>query len=230
MDEIYFLKSSVSGKNTVEDFAGNTGKMVDGILSIDKLTKNHIVRKKHIVNINHFIMGGINTKDTEKLEEKKIEDENLEGFASAIIFFHSEKIKKILKSSNFKLDQLSTETKRSINSLIGEFAIFSEIIVEDPNLSNNENEEIIFDDLGLPLHPLEVEVLNLVERAKKGEQIFPRYDRSVDTSVLNYLKKHYGKYLKCFGAEDDYIYQFQLEAIDSKFRDNLRSRLSKEGK
>jgi intergrase/recombinase len=42
------------------------------------------------------------------------------------------------------------------------------------------------------------------------------------------LKKYYGKYLKAFNRDDDYLYQDQLEIIDSKFRNNLRTWLKRD--
>lgn len=221
MDEFYLsLGKSNSLENIGKDVVYDVVYDVNNILDIGVYNeeKKYILEEEFIFNRRRVEVVNKNTK---KLEE------DVEKFASDEIFSCCEKIKKIVNSPNFKFEQLSKETKKSINSLIEELKISSEIIVETPDLSKNEN--VVFDDLGLPLHPLEVEVLNLVERAKKGEQVFPKYSRSVDGGVLDYLQKYYGIYLKAFNNEDDYIYQFHLGEIDSKFRQNLKNWLMRNG-
>ena len=90
--------------------------------------------------------------------------------------------------------------------------------------------ETRLNDLGLPMHPLEIEVADMVEQAKQGRVVFPAYNRAEDETPLKYLEKHYGKYLKAFNGDDDYLYQHQLQAIDPKFRNNLRTWLERNGK
>jgi len=85
-------------------------------------------------------------------------------------------------------------------------------------------------DLGLPMHPLEIEVDDMIEQAKQGRAVFPVYNRAVDETPLKYLEKHYGRYLKAFNQEENYLYQHQLQAIDPKFRNNLRTWLDRNGK
>ncbi|MGI1672039.1 MAG: hypothetical protein K6L74_17175 [Neptuniibacter sp.] len=80
-----------------------------------------------------------------------------------------------------------------------------------------------FNDLGLPLHPLEVEVKKMIDSANNGIHIVPAYDGKKWKSPLKYLENHYGKYLKSFGAERDYLYLDDLKQIDGSFYSTLVS-------
>lgn len=91
-------------------------------------------------------------------------------------------------------------------------------------------EPVHLNDLGFPMNHLEVEVAALIERARLGEQVFPPYNRREHENPLKYLEKNYGKYLRKFNGEADYLYQNQLNKIDPKFRQNLRMYLSNHGK
>jgi hypothetical protein len=98
------------------------------------------------------------------------------------------------------------------------------------NSQSAYSKNLRLNDLGLPMHLLEVEVADLVERAKAGEQVFPKYERVKYGDPVAYLKEYYGKYLKKYNTEnEDFLYQFQLQAIDPKFRNNLRMYLSNHG-
>jgi hypothetical protein len=168
--------------------------------------------KKNIIN-----QKGILYDLSSPMEKKTPEIKEGKGTLDSSIL---EEVKKINSRFNDVLSKNEIDIKRN-EVIIDVERLLSLLKTGNVDFKSND-ETVCFDDLGLPLHPLEVEVLNLVERAKRGEQVFPKYTRSVDGSVLEYLQKYYGKYLKCFGAEGDYIYQFHMQAIDSKFRQNLR--------
>lgn len=99
--------------------------------------------------------------------------------------------------------------------------------------------EIRLNDLGLPMNSLEIAVASMVEfsqnEAKKKEQdenykekrVFPKYSK-IDGSPEDYLRFYFGQYLAYYN-EKNYLYLHQLNAIDSKFRNNLRMYLSNNG-
>jgi hypothetical protein len=194
---------------------------IPGKTSFTDLGNVKNLEKINVIHLEEEFLNNLYKKESMGSYLNSIDNDNKIHITKEAVynFFYQMRFKNLLMELNKETININSFDDETI-SLVSEITEKFNCILK--NAKQNKNEEIIFDDLGLPLHPLEVEVLNLVERAKKGEQIFPKYDRLVDFSVLNYLKKHYGKYLKCFGAEDDYIYQFQLEVIDSKFRQNLR--------
>jgi hypothetical protein len=51
------------------------------------------------------------------------------------------------------------------------------------------------------MHPLEIEVDDMIKQSKEGKRVFPKYDRKIDETPLKYLEKYFGKYLMAFGAE-----------------------------
>lgn len=101
-----------------------------------------------------------------------------------------------------------------------------------------KEENIRFNDLGLPMHPLEIEVADMVERAQRGEKLFDGCSTYTEAkekfddikNTVDFLKKYFGKYLNVFnGGNGDYLYQVDLQKIDAKFRNSLRMYLSGHG-
>lgn len=68
-------------------------------------------------------------------------------------------------------------------------------------------------------NPLELEVAKLVS----GETVLPKYDVGAYGSPIGYLREHFKKYLKCFGAENDFISRQQIKAINPSFASTLGS-------
>lgn len=88
--------------------------------------------------------------------------------------------------------------------------------------------------LGLPMHPKEIEVADMIELAKQGDQVKPRYvsrKRGGDwDNPIDYLKAQYGTYLARFNEEKaDFIFQDELRLIDPRFVDALKSYLYRHG-
>lgn len=72
------------------------------------------------------------------------------------------------------------------------------------------------------------EVLDLIKRKQSGEYVFPEYDGNVYGNPLNFLRKYFSKYLKFFGADDDFLYQDQLAKImGENFVQALRSHIKR---
>lgn len=92
--------------------------------------------------------------------------------------------------------------------------------------SSENNSKIRLNTLGLPMNDLEIEVDDLIQ----GLTVFPNYNRKEYGDPLAYLKKHYGKYLKKFNGDTDYLYQDQLEIISPSFKETLRKHLLRDGK
>lgn len=133
-----------------------------------------------------------------------------------------------------KNNDLSCEVKLLIDDIKNEIKV---IISGNENVCVEKN-NVRFNDLGLPMHPLEQEVAEMLDRVKAGEKPFDGYlpykeakgEFSEIKTPVDYLEKYFGKYLNVFnGGQGDWLYQFQLQVIDSKFRDCLRAHLSRKG-
>lgn len=201
---------------------------IPGKTSFTDLGNVKNLEKINVIHLEEEFLNNLYKKESMGSYLTSIDNDNKIHITKEAVcnFFYKMRIKNLLMELNKETVNINSFDDETI-SLVSEITEKFNCILK--NAKQNKNEEIIFDDLGLPLHPLEVEVLNLVERAKRGEQVFPKYTRSVDGSVLNYLKKYYGSYLVCFGANDNYIYQFHLQAIDPKFRQNLKNWLMRNG-
>lgn len=158
-------------------------------------------------------------------KDKKVLDTEVTDISSS--FFESKKVKNLTQNilnipyqfSDIQgIDTVIADTNKHIQLYI---PLFSKEFV---GLSRDKiavTEQVRLSDLGLPMHPMEIEVAELIERAKLGEQVFPPYNRREHENPLKYLEKYYGKYLKKFNGEEDYLYQFQIDKIDKKFRGTL---------
>lgn len=86
---------------------------------------------------------------------------------------------------------------------------------------NNDFEKQL-DTFGLPLHPLEIEIENMIRRAEAGEDVLPDYDRKIYETPVKYLEIELGKYLNTFnGDQGDYLYFFQLRQLNKGFYQTL---------
>ncbi|MEE9363086.1 MAG: hypothetical protein V3U92_10865 [Cellulophaga sp.] len=101
----------------------------------------------------------------------------------------------------------------------------SNSVLETISNKSTPESNIRLNDLGLPMHPLEIEIATMIEKTMKGEKIFPPYNRKNHENPLKYLEKYYGRFLKKFNGDKDYLYQFQLKKIDNKFRQTLATHL-----
>lgn len=73
----------------------------------------------------------------------------------------------------------------------------------------------------------DAEVSNLIEMVQNGKISF-EYDREKHINPLNFMRKFFGKYLKSFGADDDFLYQDQLTKImGENFVQALRSHIKR---
>lgn len=97
-------------------------------------------------------------------------------------------------------------------------------------LKTNKKKEGRYNDLWFEMHPLEIEVDDMIQRVRRWEKPFDDYlsykeaKKKFDDikNPVDYLKKYFWKYLNVFnGGGGDFLYQFQLEKIDFKFRGTL---------
>ena len=207
-----------------------------GDIPILERTKNHLMEyinyieslKKKIITIEeaeHEIMYSLFLIREVKSEYNSIlynyeksEDKNITEYFEEQKLLIVKKVNGLHKKETTLFSKAQDVVHSTIEKL---YQIF-------PKKEKNESENIRLNDLGLPMHQLEIEVANLVERAKYGEkQIFPKYERAKYGDPVAYLKEHYGKYLKAFEADDNYLYQFQLKKIDSTFLGTLTRHLAR---
>lgn len=152
--------------------------------------------------------------------DNKNKNENIED--SSFLF---------LKRTEEILDNMGADINEPTRALLKVLAgKIDRLLNSSPDLADSHSTvEVRLNELGVAMHPLEIEVDDMIKQAKQGQSLFPVYDRKQHETPLKYLEKYFGKYLKAFGAEDDYLYQHQLQAIDPKFRNNLRTWLERKG-
>ncbi len=164
-------------------------------------------------------------------------------------FFESEKVKKSIQiildipnqlSGKPDVDSVIVDTNKRIQLYV--FPLNKRGHKGFAGLSREKvsiiTEPVRLNDVGLPMHPLEIEVTELIERVQGGEKPFDgcstykeakaQFDDIKNT--VDYLKKYFGRYLNVFnGGKGDYLYQVDLQKIDAKFRNSLRMYLSEHG-
>lgn len=195
------------------DFSERIAKNVGKVLFPD-FSKQKEVDKTKNISISNSLYYNVVKMEKERgngnvVEVKKEQEKTL----AKSLEFHCKEIQSILEA-NPEVELPDDFTKFIANQVKGVLNTLE------------SNSEVRLNELGLPMQPLEIEVADMIEQAKQGKRVFPKYDRKVDETPLKYLEKYFGKYLKAFGAEEDYIYQHQLQAIDAKFRNNLRMYLN----
>lgn len=134
-----------------------------------------------------------------------------------------------LKKTEEILDQMGADINEPTRVLLKTLASkIDKLLYGSSDLSSSQSTgQVRLNELGVPMHPLEIEVDDMIKQAKQGNRVFPAYNRADDETPLKYLEQYYGKYLKAFNGQEDYLYQHQLQAIDSKFRNNLRTWLER---
>jgi len=88
---------------------------------------------------------------------------------------------------------------------------------------------LLHDEFGREKARLRLEVEILVARAEKGEIVAPNYMRGKRdgkwSTPLEYLELVWGKYLSQFNGTKDYLFQFDLDKLDSRLKRTLTSYL-----
>ena len=78
-------------------------------------------------------------------------------------------------------------------------------------------------------NPLELEIKDMVRRAKAGEKLVPKYQRIVHKDPVSYLEKYFGKYLAKYNKDKtSYLTQKDISVIaGSSYVSTLRSYLDR---
>jgi hypothetical protein len=70
------------------------------------------------------------------------------------------------------------------------------------------------DALGNVMHPLEIEVENMIALAQSGKEVVPQYSKPLHKTPIDYVEKYFGKYLNYFnGGKGDYLFLDQLGKV-----------------
>lgn len=191
--------------------------------------------KNYIINLINITYDEINIKNNIFFDKEKNSNINISKYLICKYFKHmrEELIKgeieyliKYLKEINEpnSLETVLIELRNTVDNILSKN---TQPDIRQPIKTDN----VRYNDLGQPMLPLEKEVAEMLDRSKKGEQIFPKYERAKYGDPVVYLEMYYGKYLNIFnGGKGDYLYVFQLEKIDDAFKENLRSYLNYHGK
>jgi hypothetical protein len=195
------------------------------------------LRKEYYINKD----GGMNEPPDVSSLTKELYDFKVELLESAKYF--NEKLKYLVEE-DLEIENMILSSNHSYERLkfIEEDVTIKEVFLNIRDRISDllipvEIKKVRLNDLGLPMHPLEIEVAEMLDKVRHGEAPFNNYkdyqtakrDNSSIKNPKDYLYEYYKSYLKIYNGEADYMYQADLRNIDPLFCDNLRKWFSGKG-